>query len=87
MINPGKGRTGLMRVGQYLVNGDGVVLAEPEELKRQTYGLGQKKLSLPKCFNSKGLIYEVKSNISQLRNQSDPSSNKKYILLSNLFNI
>ena len=48
MINPGKGRTGLMRVGQYLVNGDGVVLAEPEELKRQTYGLGQKKLSLPK---------------------------------------
>ena len=37
-----------MRVGQYLVNGDGVVLAEPDELKRQTYGLGQKKLSLPK---------------------------------------
>ncbi len=40
VIHPGTGRTGLMRVGHYLVNGEGVVLAEPDELKRQTYGLG-----------------------------------------------
>ena len=45
-IHPGTGRIGLMRVGQYLINGDGEVVAEPPELRRQTYGLGQKKLKM-----------------------------------------
>lgn len=47
ILNSGRGRTGLMRLGSYIVNGDGEVVAEPEELKRQTYGLGQKKIMMP----------------------------------------
>lgn len=34
VINTGTGRTGLFRVGNYLVNAQGEIIAEPDELKR-----------------------------------------------------
>lgn len=46
VVHPGQGRTGLMRVGKYLINGAGEVVAEPPELKRQIYGVGQVKLKI-----------------------------------------